>query len=158
MTDQIADARPPTRAEQPHHERLRMLVDEGFAPTRDHAAIIAGAAALEEVATLRAERDTAAKALAEMRFNYDLAERWGWRPDVAQMAVRKAETESVALRARVQHLTEALKQVPEFDQAGSCTFWRGGCRKQYNDEGEHWEFCPRILVAALTPPASTEGR
>jgi hypothetical protein len=74
MTDQIADARPPTRAD--HAERLRMeaVIHDDLGNEDDAAACLAGAAALEEVATLREERDRLKAALSNHLCPHDMAD------------------------------------------------------------------------------------
>jgi hypothetical protein len=136
MTDQIADARPPTRAD--HAERLRMeaVIHDDLGNEDDAAACLAGAAALEEVATLRAERDKWKQEAADLYH----------RNEILGTDAHYAEREAVALRARVQHLTEALEKVRDIlDEA------YGGTDDRAVDALE-------VAVAALTSPASTEGR
>jgi hypothetical protein len=102
MTDQIADARPPTRAEHETHSNLLLGLAiaearRGFLDTRD--ACLAGLAALDEAATLRAERDRLIEANVRMR---------------AAFKESSTDTER-ALRARVVRLEAALRAIPIHD-------------------------------------------
>jgi hypothetical protein len=105
MTDQIADARPPTRAEEMEpRAALASVAKSLLSLSDDHQfglACRAGAAALEEVATLRAERDKWKQEAADLYH----------RNEILGTDAHYAEREAVALRARVQHLTEALEKV-----------------------------------------------
>jgi hypothetical protein len=171
MTDQIADARPPTRAD--HAERLRdMSLRHERAAERSHsnpvdgavrlsghlgdvAACLAGAAALEEVATLRAERDKWKQEAADLYH----------RNEILGTDAHYAEREAVALRARVQHLTEALEGMlaalssPE-DAEGLCVAHGEEldlCDGCLYDRQKRMKAAADVARAALTPPASTEG-
>lgn len=49
--------------------------------------------------------------LKEWEEHYALAERWGWRPDVAQVAYMKLQTERDALLSRVERLERVSEQM-----------------------------------------------
>lgn len=79
---------------QTHAERLRMLVDEGFAPVRDHASITAGAAALDDVQRLR-------EALTDVRAFLWCSQcgQWVWEPACGPThAIRLASNDELVAR------------------------------------------------------------
>jgi ABC-type transporter Mla subunit MlaD len=116
MTDQIADARPPTRADllREQAELWRTDMADGGYVAHGAAKQLADVlqAAIEEVATLRAERDRLQRTVASVAMMLG----WGNVPpqdtlerDIAALKARVAD--ATALRARDAQLEQALTAV-----------------------------------------------
>jgi hypothetical protein len=156
MTDQIADARPPTRADllREQAELWRTDMADGGYVAHGAAKQLADVlqAAIEEVATLRAERDRLQRTVASVAMMLG----WGNVPpqdtlerDIAALKARVAD--ATALRARDAQLEQALTAVHA--QFGPRAHRYGcDCCGRYREDSMSCAETAELVRAALAEP------